>query len=99
MLRRDNGAAADLPGQTAVAGASMSEYPANAPCEDRHIITSGDSMVFAAVMDGHGGWQAAEFAVSSCVVLLLLEGGLSLSMRTEKQTVGKHKGRNKWASR
>ena len=65
IFSRESGAAPELPGQNVATGASMSEYPANAPCEDRHIVTSGDNIVFAAVMDGHGGWQAAEFAVRS----------------------------------
>ncbi|CAM9588383.1 unnamed protein product [Discosporangium mesarthrocarpum] len=47
----------------AVALSLVSVYNANSPIEDRHDIREspmGD--FFAAVYDGHGGWQAAEFA-------------------------------------
>ncbi len=42
-------------------------YPANDPVEDRHVFTDlsgvgGCEGLVAAVFDGHGGWQASEFA-------------------------------------
>lgn len=37
-------------------------YPANDPIEDRWDFRDYDGKTFAAVMDGHGGWQAADFA-------------------------------------
>lgn len=46
-----------------VALSLASEYNANGPIEDRHDVREsprGD--FFASVYDGHGGWQAAEFA-------------------------------------
>lgn len=52
-------------GGTVVADTSISTYQANARFEDRHIVARDEARVFAAVMDGHGGWQAAEFVVRS----------------------------------
>lgn len=49
--------------ERAVAFSLASEYNANGPIEDRYDVQEsprGD--FFAAVYDGHGGWQAAEFA-------------------------------------
>lgn len=55
---------------------SVSSYPANAPIEDRFDVrepsaralsattarNDGSPVLLAAVLDGHGGWQAAEYA-------------------------------------
>jgi pyruvate dehydrogenase phosphatase len=42
---------------------SRAVYPANDPIEDRHDVRElADGVVLAAVLDGHGGWQASEFA-------------------------------------
>lgn len=41
---------------------SRSTYPANDPIEDRWDYREiQENMVLASVMDGHGGWQAAEY--------------------------------------
>jgi len=41
---------------------SRSTYPANEPIEDRYDYREiTDNFVLASVMDGHGGWQAAEY--------------------------------------
>jgi serine/threonine protein phosphatase PrpC len=45
---------------------SIATYPANHPIEDRHVtFRISDKVTAATVFDGHGGWQCAEFAVSS----------------------------------
>ena len=42
---------------------SHSSYAANDPIEDRWAyMEHGDSLAILSVYDGHGGWQAAEFA-------------------------------------
>jgi hypothetical protein len=41
---------------------STSTYPANDPIEDRYDVAVKGGKLFAAVLDGHGGWQAAEYA-------------------------------------
>lgn len=50
---------------TIAKGSSISTYRANDLLEDRHFIQRDDKKVMAAVLDGHGGWQAAEFVVSA----------------------------------
>eukprot|EP01138_Halocafeteria_seosinensis_P008466 gb/GECG01008652.1/.p1 GENE.gb/GECG01008652.1/~~gb/GECG01008652.1/.p1 ORF type:complete len:445 (+),score=41.35 gb/GECG01008652.1/:1-1335(+) len=46
---------------TVAKGSSISTYRANDLLEDRHLIQRDDKKLMAAVLDGHGGWQAAEF--------------------------------------
>lgn len=41
---------------------SFAQYAANAPIEDRMVVARRDSRVYAAVFDGHGGWQVSDFA-------------------------------------
>ena len=51
-------------------------YPANQPIEDRSIRSSTNKLTMAGVLDGHGGWQVAEY-VSKRIedeLLLHLEG-------------------------
>eukprot|EP00742_Colponemidia_sp_Colp-10_P002323 GILJ01002479.1.p1 GENE.GILJ01002479.1~~GILJ01002479.1.p1 ORF type:complete len:421 (-),score=51.54 GILJ01002479.1:235-1446(-) len=43
------------------------QYQSNAPIEDRFSIKKTDVGFFISVFDGHGGWQAAEFA-QGCLV-------------------------------
>jgi serine/threonine protein phosphatase PrpC len=47
---------------TGVSHYSFATYAANDPIEDRFVIKSHEQRVIAAVLDGHGGWQASEFA-------------------------------------
>lgn len=46
-------------------------YPANNPSEDRMVIGSHNHWAFAAVFDGHGGWQVSEVASKVLLNLLL----------------------------
>ncbi|CAI5740258.1 unnamed protein product [Hyaloperonospora brassicae] len=42
---------------------SSASYKANFPIEDKYAVETTDSGdVFAAVLDGHGGWQVSEYA-------------------------------------
>ena len=41
---------------------SHASYAANEPIEDRWTVHKAGDKVIACVLDGHGGWQAAEFA-------------------------------------
>ncbi|OQR82009.1 phosphatase 2C [Thraustotheca clavata] len=41
---------------------SCASYRANYPIEDRFVVQANKHEVFAAVIDGHGGWQVAEYA-------------------------------------
>lgn len=72
-------AAADAsPGAPAAASTapyvlSTTTYPANDPIEDRFDHRVKDGRLFAAVMDGHGGWQAAEFARQKLIDLVSSE--------------------------
>lgn len=62
-----------------------SEYNANGPIEDRYDVQEslrGD--FFAAVYDGHGGWQAAEFARKRLSVAAQTELNSSLAKTTEQ---------------
>jgi pyruvate dehydrogenase phosphatase len=56
-----------------VCGAS--QYPANDPIEDRFAFLELDKgkVVLAAVMDGHGGWQASEYARRSLLETVAAE--------------------------
>ncbi|KDO32145.1 hypothetical protein SPRG_03362 [Saprolegnia parasitica CBS 223.65] len=40
---------------------SCASYRANYPIEDRFVVQANKKEVFAAVIDGHGGWQVAEY--------------------------------------
>ena len=40
---------------------SCAAYRANAPLEDRYAMAVNERDAFFAVMDGHGGWQVAEY--------------------------------------
>ncbi|OQR85410.1 protein phosphatase 2C [Achlya hypogyna] len=40
---------------------SCASYRANYPIEDRFVVQTNKQEVFAAVIDGHGGWQVAEY--------------------------------------
>ena len=46
-------------------GFSVAHCPSNKPAEDRSAVHRSDAgaTMAAAVIDGHGGWQVAEFAV------------------------------------
>ncbi|ETW01546.1 hypothetical protein H310_06201 [Aphanomyces invadans] len=51
--------------QTPVAGVqsySAASYKANNPIEDRFVVHAKDGVVYAAVLDGHGGWQVSQYA-------------------------------------
>lgn len=42
---------------------SSASYKANFPIEDKYaVVTTSSGDVFAAVLDGHGGWQVSEYA-------------------------------------
>jgi serine/threonine protein phosphatase PrpC len=48
---------------SAVAEISISTYQANTDMEDRHYVQRvAPKAVVLGVLDGHGGWQASEFA-------------------------------------
>ncbi len=51
---------------------STATYPANNPTEDRHVTREDKGWKIAAVFDGHGGWQVAEY-VSTDLVPTVLE--------------------------
>eukprot|EP00953_Heterococcus_sp_UTEX-ZZ885_P010802 6291-Heterococcus_DN1.PRE.1 len=62
-------------------------YSANDPIEDRHVMKEtarGDFI--AAVFDGHGGWQAAEFAQKRLTSVLQAELTHSLAKSTDQIT-------------
>jgi hypothetical protein len=68
-------------------------HEANAPCEDRHTVVSGDGFVFAGVWDGHTGHYASEFAEEQVFVNL---------QRAVRHTAGPddgdgRRGQNDWA--
>jgi pyruvate dehydrogenase phosphatase len=48
-------------------GTAALEYPANDPIEDRYTYAklNGGKAVYAAVFDGHSGWQVSELARKS----------------------------------
>jgi serine/threonine protein phosphatase PrpC len=47
---------------TGIHSISYATYAANEPIEDRFLLRVHNGALLAAVFDGHGGWQAAEFA-------------------------------------
>ncbi|ETV63651.1 hypothetical protein H257_19418 [Aphanomyces astaci] len=40
---------------------TAASYAANDPNEDRYVVQVDSDAVFASVLDGHGGWQVAEY--------------------------------------
>mmetsp|Transcript_19504 Transcript_19504/g.27388 ORF Transcript_19504/g.27388 Transcript_19504/m.27388 type:complete len:377 (+) Transcript_19504:293-1423(+) len=59
---------------------SIGEYNANDPIEDRHLIKDLSQGEFiAAVFDGHGGWQAAEFAQKRMAKVVQIELATSMA--------------------
>ncbi|CAK4642746.1 unnamed protein product [Aphanomyces euteiches] len=50
-----------------VSGYSASSYSANKPNEDRFKVHIEKDTVFASVLDGHGGWQVAEYVHSNLI--------------------------------
>ncbi|KAF0709585.1 Aste57867_5810 [Aphanomyces stellatus] len=59
----DHAVDATLPAAVAgVSSYSCASYKANFPIEDRFFVHVDGDAVFAAVLDGHGGWQVAEYA-------------------------------------
>jgi pyruvate dehydrogenase phosphatase len=61
-----------IPGQGVACRKLVSHsYPANNPSEDRMVIGSHDRWAYAAVFDGHGGWQVSEVASKVLLNLLL----------------------------
>uniref|UniRef100_M4B437 PPM-type phosphatase domain-containing protein n=1 Tax=Hyaloperonospora arabidopsidis (strain Emoy2) TaxID=559515 RepID=M4B437_HYAAE len=47
---------------------SSASYQANFPIEDKYAVETTDSGdVFAAVLDGHGGWQVSEYAKKTLI--------------------------------
>ncbi|ETV71607.1 hypothetical protein, variant [Aphanomyces astaci] len=40
---------------------TVASYAANDPNEDRYVVQVNSDAVFASVLDGHGGWQVAEY--------------------------------------
>ncbi|KAG5175543.1 phosphatase 2C-like domain-containing protein [Tribonema minus] len=64
---------------------SIGEYNANDPIEDRHMVketAKGD--LLAAVFDGHGGWQAADFAQKRLASVVQLELSNSLAQTPDQ---------------
>ncbi|ETV71597.1 hypothetical protein H257_13060 [Aphanomyces astaci] len=41
---------------------NAASYKANLPIEDRFVVHVEDGAVYAAVLDGHGGWQVSQYA-------------------------------------
>mmetsp|Transcript_30053 Transcript_30053/g.39546 ORF Transcript_30053/g.39546 Transcript_30053/m.39546 type:complete len:453 (-) Transcript_30053:509-1867(-) len=57
-------------------GCYSATYHANEPNEDRFVLSKMKTgEVCAGVFDGHGGWQAAEYAQNRLVACLMLELG------------------------
>jgi serine/threonine protein phosphatase PrpC len=48
------------------------QYPANDPCEDRFTCEQlkNASAYYAAIFDGHGGWQVSDYAMKKMHVYL-----------------------------
>ncbi|RLO04010.1 hypothetical protein DYB28_008254 [Aphanomyces astaci] len=40
---------------------TVASYAANDPNEDRYVVQVDSDAVFASVLDGHGGWEVAEY--------------------------------------
>ena len=47
---------------------SCAAYKANAPMEDRYAMAVNERDAFFTVMDGHGGWQVAEYVKEHLIV-------------------------------
>lgn len=62
----------DLKG-SGVALVSVASYQANDPIEDRWVYGTRSNMFIGAVLDGHGGWQASEFAKNNLVQAITAE--------------------------
>ena len=60
------------------------QYPANDPCEDRFNCYQfkNSQAYYAAVFDGHGGWQVSDYAMRKLHVYLDEE--LSKASKNEK---------------
>lgn len=46
-------------------------YPANNPTEDRHLVSEENGWKIAAVFDGHGGFQVAEYISNNILDIVL----------------------------
>ena len=77
----------DAPKRRNIAFATC-EISANAPREDRAVHTDGlqGAGAFFLVLDGHGGWQVAEFAQNNLIPLVAdeLNGNVSSSLNNDK---------------
>ena len=50
---------------------SASDYPANDPMEDRHVVKISPNFRLAAVFDGHGGWQVSNYSAAVLPELII----------------------------
>ena len=57
---------------TLTSRAFVLQYPANEPCEDRFNVYQfkNTNAYYAAVFDGHGGWQVSDYAMRKMHVYL-----------------------------
>ncbi|CAK4082019.1 unnamed protein product [Aphanomyces euteiches] len=63
---------------------SCASYKANLPIEDRFAVHADKHTVYAAIFDGHGGWQVAEYAQNH-----LIENAKAELAKESAQTVTK----------
>jgi pyruvate dehydrogenase phosphatase len=73
---------------TAQHAACGATYPANNPIEDRYVIFSDPekTLRLAAVLDGHGGWQVADFVSKNLVNALTARKCLDMNAKDEMDT-------------
>lgn len=66
-------------------------YPANNPIEDRYVIFSDSerTLRLAAVLDGHGGWQVADYVSKNLMNALTARKCFDMNAEDERDTTMK----------